>query len=408
METLIGRMAGVLAGWTEGPYAFDPGPEAVPPEAVGPLPTAELVMASSTLGLGAAELLARVGGEAALWVASQTGEERARAVRLAAAEVALRERLREPQAVAELLVGVRDQGEILRRLCRLEALALVERAEPRSRGEALVTPDVVQRFADRVAGELRARPLELDLSAHRARIAGLLARLGELDHYRLLGLATEARTEDVHTAYAELARVVHPCHAARLGLAGREEALNLLFERATEAYLVLTDPLRRGRYNAEMAIMPIPTVGGDGPPPDPAALRQLGVQLFGRAREMVDKEEYHYAVELLRRAVQADPRAEYYALLAQVQQRNPNWLRHAADSLREAVAREPDSLPLRLELAALVERLGDKERARAAYRSILARHPGNAEAAGALERLGDPTVQKTRRPGLLRSLFGGE
>ncbi|HRC87323.1 MAG TPA: DnaJ domain-containing protein [Thermoanaerobaculia bacterium] len=209
--------------------------------------------------------------------------------------------------------------------------------------------------------------------------------MGELTHYSLLGVGGTADAGEIYSAYSELARLVHPSQAARVGLSGREEALAVLFERATEAYLVLSDPERRGRYHFEV---PPPTVVTPVKAEvDPEQAKELARQLFGQARDMVAREEFHYAVELLRRALQLDRRAEYYALLAEVQRKNKNWLRQAADSLREAVLLEPQNTTLRLELADLFEQIGDSQRARSTYRSILVRYPQHAEALEALKRL---------------------
>lgn len=410
-EDLMGRMAAVIGTWREGAFVFDPGREAVPPDAVGPLPTAQLVMAASVIDRGPDRMLADLGGSPARWVARPLNELPVRSLKLSAPDAEMLERLAEADSVANVLAEA-DSRDRLIRLCRLAALGLIEREEVRSRGEALISQDVFQRFSERVQAELAVSPVSLDAPAHRARLAELLGKLGELSNYDLLGIGPEARTEDVHAAYGALAKVVHPSHAGRLGLKGREDALTLLFEKATEAYLVLADPDRRARYNAEMGIQSVVVSAPGAAKRDPAELQKLASDLFTRAQEMVDREEFHYAVELLRRAVQADPRAEYYSLLADVQSKNPKWMHHAIDSLKEAVNRDPENRELRLRLATFYERAGDRERARGVYRSVLTRSPGDTTAMAALARMGDgkrraAADSKPKKKGFFASLFGG-
>ncbi len=417
IEELMGRVAAVILGWREGAFTFDPGRAAVPPDAVGPLPTAALVMSAAVLDRGEADLIERLGGERARWgVRSASGDETAslsstwaarvpayRSARLSPGELALREMLGEPRTVGELLGGAIDRPKLLASLSRLAAVGAIERSELRVRGETPLDSDVLSRFAERVGKELMERPVALDAAAHRARVGELLGRLGEVSHYELLGVMADAGTDQVHAAYDELSRLVHPSHATRLGFKGREEGLRLLFEKATEAYLVLSDPERRNRYNLESGIFW--TRAGVDAADLPKRSPEVAIKLFTQARDMVQREEYHYAYELLRQALQVDRRPEYYALLAEVQKKNPNWLHHAVDSLREALNLAPDDLAYRRSLGELYEEMGDLGRARAVYRSILIRAPGDREAVQAIERLeGKP---RKRKAGFF-GLFGGE
>lgn len=405
VKEVMGRMAGVMAGWCDGAFTFEPGAEAIPGDAVGPLPTAELVMATATLGRSDSDLLEQLGGIDAQLVSLPPEEERLQGVRLDSGEIQLLDQLSQAQVVGDVLRSFsRSRREALEKLCRLEALQLIQVQPRQVDRDSLVNPEVLRRFTERVVRGLATRPVDLDATTHRARLAELLGRLGEVSHYELLGIDAGAETDEVHTAYEELSRLVHPIHTTHLGLQGREEAMRLLFERATEAYLILSDPDRRRRYNREIAVTSL----------SPQAVqeeraqrsREAARQYYLRAREMVGEEEYHYALELLRQAVKADPQAEHYALMAEVQQHNPKWLRHAADSYRQAIQLAPDNVAYRLALGELFERLDDLHRARAVYRSALIRHPDHPAATEALARL--DAGGEGKRSGFLSRLFGGE
>jgi tetratricopeptide (TPR) repeat protein len=199
-----------------------------------------------------------------------------------------------------------------------------------------VPPYELALFSERVERSLAERPLEIDLAEHRERVAALLRDVGGASFYQLLEVGPTASPEQVHEGYERLARRVHPCHARSLGLEGREGVLEVLFERATAAYVTLSHPGRRRDYDRE--------IGPAGWAETPAAGKSRAEEgrdraraYFNRAAAYAAREEYHFAIELLREAVRLDPQAKYYLLLAELQTKNAHWLRHAADSYLRAL-----------------------------------------------------------------------
>ncbi len=220
--------------------------------------------------------------------------------------------------------------------------------------------------------------------------------------YELLGLGPEASEEEVHRAYQDLARMVHPVHVSALDLEGREAGVQLLFERATEAYLTLSDPDRRARYNRQMEIAPKPEQRDRE-----REARELDREYFARARSLLMTGDVHSALQLLQEAARQDPKAEYFALLGQAQARNPNWLHRAVDSYRHALRLEPKDCDLHLALAGLLERLEQLREAEQRYRAVLEIMPGHPDAQAGLERVADRGPARPGRKGFLRRLFGG-
>jgi curved DNA-binding protein CbpA len=198
--------------------------------------------------------------------------------------------------------------------------------------------EVLSLLRDRIGRGLDERPLRLDPATHRQRVGALLTRLGGATFYELLGVDLAASPEEVHAAYDEVARMVHPRHAERVGLEGREAALEVLFERATRAYLTLSLPERRKHYDAEM----LPTSGrpaaatGADATARAAEQHALARQYFERAAQLAQNGEVHTAIELLELAIHAEARPEYFHLLGDLQAKNPYWLRDAAASYRRA------------------------------------------------------------------------
>ena len=84
------------------------------------------------------------------------------------------------------------------------------------------TQEELRLFSERIAHRLADRPLDLDPSSHQQRVAGLLRQAGEASFYQLLDVVPTATAQEVHEAYEQAARLVHPANARRLGLTGRE------------------------------------------------------------------------------------------------------------------------------------------------------------------------------------------
>ena len=190
-------------------------------------------------------------------------------------------------------------------------------------------------FAERIGRSLAERPLEVGVAEHRERVAAMVREVGGATFYQLLAVGPTASPEKVHEGYERVARLVHPSHAPYLGLEGREGVLEVLFERATAAYVTLSHPGRRRDYDREI---------GPGGWPEAAAARSRSEEnrdrargYFNRATAFVAKDEIHFAIELLREAARIDPQAKYFVLLGDLQTRNQNWLRHAADSYARAL-----------------------------------------------------------------------
>jgi tetratricopeptide (TPR) repeat protein len=198
-----------------------------------------------------------------------------------------------------------------------------------------LSDDEQRLFATRIAKSLAEQPLTIDPSAHRERVAGLLRQMGGLSHYDLLAIGPTAPAPEIHQAYERLARLVHPDNAARLGLGGKESVLEVLFERATQAYLILSHPERRKDYDRELG--PETTRGGQAPT-RAEANRNRARQLFTRASALAASEEYHFATELAREATRIDPRAEYFALLGDLLAKNERWRLQAVECYTRALA----------------------------------------------------------------------
>jgi tetratricopeptide (TPR) repeat protein len=207
------------------------------------------------------------------------------------------------------------------------------------------TEDELRVFSERIARRLADRPLDLDPGFHRERVAGLLRQAGEASFYQLLDLPPTSTAQEIHDAYEQIARLVHPVNAPLLGLTGREGVLEMLFEQITQAYLNLSHPERRKAYDRGMSSQAWSAALGPGPSQRRDEVRDLADRYHKRALELIAKDELYLAIEALREAVRISPQADLYALLGKLQAKNPRWLRAATESLQQAMAlgsRDPD------------------------------------------------------------------
>lgn len=220
-----------------------------------------------------------------------------------------------------------------------------------------LTDEQYRLFSERIARSLVERPLTIPPQEHRERVAALLKQLGEETFYHLLGIDPASGAREVHEAYDEVARLVHPSHAGRVRLEGREEVLKLLFERATLAYLTLVETDRRKEYDREVGPARWTALRTSTSSREEEARRCLA-----RARVLAGSEDFHTAIELLRESVRLAPGAHAYGLLGLLLARNPQWLEEALESLERALtmgATEP-GLPEALE--EVREKLGQEGR----------------------------------------------
>jgi len=381
----VAKLVQTIAGWIPTELRVSE-PVAEEIHLVGPLPTALILMESAARGRSDEELTAQLGGPQARIVGRGGPPVLLRLPALEPEDAFLLSRLESPMALRDLLQqGMMERRAVLLRLARLRALDLLATAEEQVTEieESLLSPTVLKRFLDRVGAELESRPLALAAHEHRARVARLFAESGAMTHYELLGVAADAAPDQVFRAYQELARLVHPGHAARLDLAGGDAVPRLMFERATEAYLTLSDTQRRARYDARMGVGALDVTPGDRGE-ERARMAERNFQI---ASGLVAAEEFHHAIELLRQAVVFDPQPSYYLLLARCLGRNPNWIGQAMDACRTGLKLAPQDASLHLHLGQLHERSEQAIAAAGEYATVLGIEPKHLEAQDGLLRI---------------------
>lgn len=382
---LIDLLLPTLEGGRTRSATFSEGESALPGDLEGPVPTAALLRRAWQTASGGADGAPLPRADERLSLSGSPSSQDA--LGWSPEELWILERLRQPMTIVELERQSPMPPAALRAALRgLRALGLVARAdEHASRSTPEASGELSSRLRERIALSLAEEPLELAPAEARRRIVELLSTAGGLDHYELLGIRRAADAAAVQSAFERLARLVHPQQAERLALEGQREALEFLFERATEAYHVLSDPELRLAYDRGHGIAP------EGPAPDEAERRQevmkVARALFRQAQMEEKVGEVYTAVQLLEQAAQADPRAEYFVALGRLQARNPAWLSRALESYRRALELDPESGAVRFALGLLLERSGDLAQARHALQSAASAAVPHPEAHAALARV---------------------
>jgi tetratricopeptide (TPR) repeat protein len=200
------------------------------------------------------------------------------------------------------------------------------------------SPDELRAFSTRIAQRLGERPLDIDPDFHRERVASLMRQAGESTFYQLLDLPPTAAAQEIHEAYDQIARLVHPANASRLGLIGREAVLEMLFEQLTQAYLNLSHPERRKAYDRGLSSLAWSPALSPASAQRREEVRDAVERYHKRALDLIAADDIYPAIELLKEAVRISPQPELYAMLGKLQAKNPLWLRVAAESLQQAMA----------------------------------------------------------------------
>ncbi len=390
---LVRDLVEEMSEWEVSELHFEETEAEVSEDIVGPVPTGVLVMDFCSRGSSETELLRRLGGLDSRYRAGDSNL-RCRVPELDQGEIGLLDRLESAADVRTLIAEAGGRAsEVLCNLTRLVSVRLVESESDLEPAKGVLSPELLESISTRVRESLNSKPLEMEPDRHRAWLSKMLQDYGRQSHFELLGVDSESPIKEIHHRYMELARAVHPSHAENLGFRNRKRSRQLewLFARLTEAYLVLSDPDRAAEYRRGLSEVPTPRA------PEPLTQERrversrLGRQNYLLALEYVDVDDYHYAIELLRQAVTADPLPEYHALLADCLRRNPHWLHMAVDSYREAVAQRPGDPELR----ALLEEVTDEFRRHAAHTAAKSASP--PEEGGPDEGLGQRLIAKFKR-----------
>jgi len=205
----------------------------------------------------------------------------------------------------------------------------------------------------------KSAALAPEVAALRDEVLALHAKLDELDHYALLGVARDADAGTIKRAYLKAAKRFHPDALLRLGLADLHGPANELFARIGKANAVLSEPASRRAYDDE--------AGGAG---DADADRLAQAEgFFRKGQVLARKGAFADALQFLGPAAELWPEEPAYRLeLGWALYKQPRADAAAAlPHLEAAVSLEPGNSVGHYRLGVVLRALG---RAQEAERSL--------------------------------------
>jgi len=123
--------------------------------------------------------------------------------------------------------------------------------------------------------------------------------------------------------------------------------------------------------------------------PTAALQKQIAKANYNRAKVLYDEEDFYPAYEMVRQAIEFDPKErDYWVLLSRIQRKNPKWLRQSSETIRRALQNIPDNLDLWWELAEAFKAERNPAERIKALREVLKLDPRNRRAQSALSELG--------------------
>ena len=187
----------------------------------------------------------------------------------------------------------------------------------------------------------------------RSEIAEKFSRLGELDHYALVGVDARSDTDTIKRAYLAAAKVYHPDALSRLRIDDEiQEHANRVFAEIGKAYSVLSNPNKRREYDASLANE---SLGVD------AEQLATAETLYRKGEILLHQGNFKGALEFLRPAVEIyGEECDYQSALGWVlYKKMPSEPELAKTHLEKAVALDPQNSVAVFRLGVVLRTLGD-------------------------------------------------
>lgn len=214
-------------------------------------------------------------------------------------------------------------------------------------------------------------------------------RLDWSTFYDLLGVERTAGDEEVQRAIHDRARLFHPDHHLKQVFAGERDALEALFQKLRTMDRALRTKESRASYDQTLDRGIHDSIRLPDERPTAALQKQIAKANYQRAKVLYEEEDYYPAYEMVRQAIEFDPKErDYWILLSRIQRKNPKWLRQSSETIRRALQNIPDNLDLWWELAEAFKAERNPAERIKALREVMKLDPRNRRAQSALSELG--------------------
>lgn len=215
------------------------------------------------------------------------------------------------------------------------------------------------------------------------RAVAMSRQLPGMDHYQVLEAPRAATRAQIITASEEQKRRFDPGTYPPVV----RESVQTINRRIDEATAVLKDAGRRAAYDKLLQERGS-RKGADASIHQRLTQRSIAEQNFARAQQLAMNEDYYGAIVLLKQAVEYTPdNAQAWYLLGSCQERNPKWLRDAAESFQMALSVDPNFVDAMISLGDLYKAQGLVSRAQSCYEDVLKISADNQQATSRLQAL---------------------
>jgi tetratricopeptide (TPR) repeat protein len=217
----------------------------------------------------------------------------------------------------------------------------------------------------------------------RRRICKLAAAVTRVDHYEAIGVERTAPATLIDDAWRAMQNKYSPDRASVPHLRDLRGELTAVYERAGEAYAVLSKSVKRKRYDE---IMKSNEENPQKPVSQEARLELVEANIK-RADELIRDGEPFLAIQLLEQACNIDPRPDQLTKLATLLMRNPLWCNRAMACLRKATDINPKFADAWVALSDIWRQRNNPERRRKSLERALAADPNHERACKLYKRL---------------------
>lgn len=215
------------------------------------------------------------------------------------------------------------------------------------------------------------------------RAVAMSRQLPGMDHYQVLDVPRAATRAQIITGAEEQKKRFETGTYPPVV----RDAVQTINRRLDEALNVLKDAGRRAAYDKLLSERGSRT-GSDASIQQRLTQRSIAQQNFARAQELAMNEDYYGAIVLLKQAVEYAPdNAQAWYLLGSCQERNPKWLRDAAESFQMALSVDPNFVDAMISLGDLYKTQGLASRAQSCYEDVLRISADNQQAKSRLAAL---------------------
>lgn len=352
-------------------------------------------------------LLARIGGLETVLSPSSNWQQAASEIRLTPQEGFVLSRISTPMTVREILEVVPlPRQQVLPILQMLLVLGLT--AHGTSKRETVppqpipATPGV--KVPPPAVERIESPAIESEsLNALGERISAMVRDYQHASHYQVLGVEENVTSDDIKSAYHQLARQYHPDRFYSDSVSPElRRSVEELFEKIRTAYETLRDNKSRAEYDRGRASAKPAAASSAGPAED---TERMAEYCYKQGRQFYQDRDFFRAVQQFKEAVRLQPNiAKYRHGLAKAMMRNPRWRKEAEENFKKAIELDEFNADYRVELGLLYLDANMPRKAEAAFEDALTWDAENRIALKELTKL----RESQKQPSILTKLFGGK